>query len=226
MKTFNKYISGISHAFKKITHYKLNKKVVIVSNNYIGIGFILYCLLIWILITCWVVYNSGHIKVSTNIHSTTDLSIKGSIQTNYTEKDFNANYVKPEEYQNYNQVWDYPDFVLESSHEIQVMTNVVITANQSRSLCPESPLLLKAKCDPQNNTCIKGEVMPHGVQTGNCVKADFPFPRRGIWYHNVSTCEIRGHKFIIFSLSIEMTFYLKSLFHFIILFENCILLKS
>jgi hypothetical protein len=51
MKTFNKFMSEISQAFIKVTHY-LDKKVIIVSNNYIGIGFILYCLLIWILITC------------------------------------------------------------------------------------------------------------------------------------------------------------------------------
>jgi hypothetical protein len=148
-----------------------------------------------------VVYNSGHVKVSTNIHSTTDLSIIGGIQTNYTEKDFDSHFVKPEEYQNYNKVWDYLDFVFISSHAIEVMTNIIITANQTQSLCPESPLFSESICDPTNNTCIKGEITLHGVQTGNCVKADFPFPRHGIWYHNVSTCEIGGQNFIlIFSL--------------------------
>jgi hypothetical protein len=193
MKIFNKFMSGISHAFKKVTNYELDKKVVIVSNKYIGIGFILYCLLIWLLITCWLLYNSGHIKVSTNIHSTTDLSIKGSFETNYTKEDFDTNYVKPEEYQNYNQIWDYPEFVFKSSREIQVMTNVVITANQTQSICPETPLLLTSECDPKNNTCSKGKIMAHGVQTGNCVKADFPSsPIYGIWHHNVFTCQIRG----------------------------------
>jgi hypothetical protein len=196
MKIFNKFMSEISHAFKKITHYELDKKVVIVSNNYIGIGFILYCLLIWILITCWVVYNSRHIRVSRYIHSTTDLSIIGGIQTNYTEKDFGT-HVKPDEYQNYNKAWDYLDFVFRSSDAIEVMTNVVITANQTQSLCPEIPHL-KSICDPKNNTCIKGVIMPNGVQTGNCVKADFHFSSYGIWHHNVSTCEIRGQKYVLF----------------------------
>ncbi len=35
MKIFNKFMSGISHAFKKVTNYELDKKVVIVSNQYI-----------------------------------------------------------------------------------------------------------------------------------------------------------------------------------------------
>jgi hypothetical protein len=199
MKIF-KFMSRISHAFERVTRYELNKKVIIVSNNYIGIGFILYCLLIWLLITCWLLYNSGHIKVSTSIHSTTVLNIGGSFQTNYTEEDFDTNYVKPEEFQNYNKVWDNPSFVskftFKSSQEIEVMTNVVITPNQTLSKCPGTPLVPGSKCDPKNNTCIEGKITSHGIQTGSCVKADFPYsPKYGVWQRNVSTCQIRGHKF-------------------------------
>jgi hypothetical protein len=191
MKTLNKIKNSISHVASRLFRYELQKKVAFKSNKYLGICFIIYCILIWILITCWILYNKGHVKVDSNFHSTIVLSIKGGFITNYSKEEFNETYVKPHEYHNYNRVWDFPDFVFKSSREIEVMTNVVITANQTQTTCPETGQLFGYMCDPNNNNCTKGKNSPHGELTGRCIEADFPHSFDGIW-RNVSTCQIKG----------------------------------
>jgi len=146
-------------------------------------------------IVIWVIENNGHTKVDEKHNSVLGLSIKGGFSTNYSEEDFNENYVKPDEWQKYNRVWDYTDFVERLDDEVYVTTNLVITTNQTESTCPELSLLKGVQCDPLNNTCQTGLMRAHGVQTGKCVAADFPYldPKTHEW-KNISVCEIRGLK--------------------------------
>ena len=103
----------------------------------------------------------------------------------------------------YERVWDESDYVIPPSENnaFFVMTNVVLTPNQTRTVCPEDPTELpKIICGHRNATsgeanitngvCVKGHVgsllKSHGEATGNCVLSD----RKGM--ENTFVCEIKG----------------------------------
>jgi hypothetical protein len=159
----------------------LAKNVVFVSNKKLELIYFIHVILI------------GHIKASNNMHSTVGLSIKEGFNTNYSAKDFDEHYVKPEEFQNYNRDCDFPDFVFKFSTEIQVMTNMAITANRTMSLCPEHSHISGILCRKNSSDCVKGLKRPHGIQTGRCVPSDFPYrDEHGVWT-DVNVCQIKGN---------------------------------
>ena len=97
----------------------------------------------------------------------------------------------------YERVWDESDYVIPPSENnaFFVMTNVILTPNQTRSTCPEDPSELpELICGVKNETsgqvdinqgvCAKGQVniKSHGETTGNCIQSD----RKD----NVFVCEI------------------------------------
>ena len=101
----------------------------------------------------------------------------------------------------YERVWDESDYVVPPSENnaFFVMTNVVITANQTRTTCPEDPTELPETICGVNNgsfgevnithgVCIKGHLgnllKSHGETTGNCVESD----RKP----ETHVCEIKG----------------------------------
>ena len=109
----------------------------------------------------------------------------------------------------YERIWDEADYVIPPSENnaFFVMTNVVITPNQTRSICPEDHFEIpKIVCDPKQkeqrkentasetqlevpNTCQRGRIFnhkSHGRETGNCVKSDRDKNDRAY------TCEITG----------------------------------
>ena len=109
------------------------------------------------------------------------------------------------EHQNiYERVWDEADYVIPPSetNAFFVMTNLVITPNQTRGKCPEDPLEIpqmicnnnEGKNGPSYNqvisdACIKGRIFnhkSHGKETGKCIKSDRT--KNEI----LSTCEIKG----------------------------------
>ena len=124
--------------------------------------------------------------------STVILKTQEAILTNYSENDFNKTYVKSTEFQNYNRVWDRTDFVIVYPDEIHFMTNMVITANQTRGICPDNPVIRNVECDPNNNKCRKGFKSSNGIHTGNCVRADFPLNHTHQWKKNIYGCEMQG----------------------------------
>jgi hypothetical protein len=89
-------------------------------------------------IISWVIMNKGHITIDDKFLSTLNLKMTGGFQTNFTDDDFNI-YVTPQERINYNRQWDYTDYGFEFPNQIQIMTNVVITPNQTQTVCPEHP---------------------------------------------------------------------------------------
>ena len=74
----------------------------------------------------------------------------------------------------YERVWDESDYVIPPSENnaFFVMTNVVLTPNQTRTTCPEDPgELPKIICGYRNTT--NGEV---NITQGICVKVKFGGP--------------------------------------------------
>jgi len=178
--------------YEWLGEYSFTRNNKIKGNPTVGIGYRVFWLLAWAPIAVFLIAMGRHYKVSNRVESTNSLTIRWSITTNYSGENFNGNYVRPHEWSLYNRQWDNVDFVFESPDEVQIMTNVVITPNQTQSICPNNPYIDDVICDHNNNTCDNGEVTYTGVQTGECVAADFPRKdEKGIW-RNVSTCQIRG----------------------------------
>ena len=66
---------------------------------------------------------------------TTGLNVRGSFETNFIGSDFDPG-INVNNYQWYNKLWYPEDTVREISHdEIHIITNLVITKNQSLSTC-------------------------------------------------------------------------------------------
>ena len=90
----------------------------------------------------------------------------------------------------YERIWDEADYVIppSESNAFFVMTNVVITPNQTRSQCPEDHLEIpkiicgsshdnKTESDKilEDNKCVEKRIFnykSHGPQTGRCVISD------------------------------------------------------
>lgn len=89
----------------------------------------------------------------------------------------------------YQRIWDPTDYVIPASGGDQggffILTNVVITPNQSRGVCPEDPKVAEAWCDTDDD-CQTGRSLEvgNGVETGKCVKT------HSHHYNTLKTCEI------------------------------------
>ena len=97
-------------------------------------------------------------------------------------------HISEDELPMYERIWDEADYVIPPSeaNAFFVMTNVVITPNQTRRRCPENHMELpqiicnqhngSLKDTPENkNICIKERVFnykSHGPETGRCVRSD------------------------------------------------------
>ena len=80
----------------------------------------------------------------------------------------------------YERVWDESDYVIPPSENnaFFVMTNVVLTPNQTRTTCPEDPgELPEVICGTRNETT--GEV---NITQGVCVKGQLTVKRRCLHY--------------------------------------------
>uniref|UniRef100_A0A8D2N545 P2X purinoceptor n=2 Tax=Passerellidae TaxID=1729112 RepID=A0A8D2N545_ZONAL len=79
-------------------------------------------------------------------------------------------------------IWDVADYVIppQGENTVFVMTNVILTLNQSQGHCPELPDD-QTKCEVKNN-CVPGYVSTHssGIQTGECVP----------YNSSIKTCEV------------------------------------
>jgi P2X purinoceptor 4 len=80
----------------------------------------------------------------------------------------------------YERVWDEADYVVPPAENgaFFIMTNVVVTPNQTRTVCPEDPEELpELICNATTwHPCRVGVsanlVKGHGVMTGKCVQSD------------------------------------------------------
>ena len=109
----------------------------------------------------------------------------------------------------YERVWDIADYVVPPSENnaFFVMTNAVITPNQTRSTCPEDHTempdtictkdvrfetpMSEHQHPNKGNQCMRGRIRfytSHGAETGRCVKHD----RIQSSQDDVHVCEISG----------------------------------
>jgi hypothetical protein len=82
------------------------------------------------------VYNKGY-QESCHVESTVVTKVKGVLYTNYSDEGLAV----PNHPELYRRIWDPSDYVIPPSGlehgGFFVMTNVVITPNQTRGICPE-----------------------------------------------------------------------------------------
>ena len=152
-----------------------NKRIGVV-NRLIQVGILLYIIVYAIGI------KKGYQEFG-GVNSSTTTKLKGSLST----LDLDDQLFRPGVNTSiYKKVWDVPDFVIpptQTTESFFVLTNVVITPNQIRSSCAESPDVEGAKCT-QDSDCVVGQGLPlgNGPMTGKCVQDPRFAPK--------TTCEI------------------------------------
>nr|XP_010598170.1 P2X purinoceptor 4 isoform X2 [Loxodonta africana] len=125
-------------------------------------------LLILAYVIGWVfVWEKGYQETDSVVSSVT-IKAKGVAVTNTSELGF--------------RIWDVADYVIPAQEEnsIFIMTNMILTMNQTQGVCPEIPG--KTTVCQSDANCIAGSAGTHsnGVATGRCV----PFNR------TTKTCEV------------------------------------
>ena len=120
-------------------------------------------------------------------HAINFLKVKGLALSKLSE-DHLLQHISEGDLPMYERIWDEADYVIPPSeaNAFFVMTNVVITPNQTRGRCPENHVELpQAICKHHNgslkdtiedkNICIKDRVFSyksHGPETGRCIRSD------------------------------------------------------
>ena len=112
----------------------------------------------------------------------------------------------------YQRVWDVADFVIPPSENnaFFVLTNAIITPNQTRNVCPEDPTEMpdvvcrkhgrfvppETNHDEQNlRECSPGRIRfytSHGSETGHCVSQDRSKKKEEKQKEDIHVCEISG----------------------------------
>lgn len=148
---------GVSVFFEydtpKIVH--IRSKVIGIVNRIIQAVVIIY-IIVWVL-----VYKKGYQEVDTGVSGTTT-KVKGVAYPNITR----PNPRVPD------RVWDASDIVIpaEENNAFFVMTNMIVSNNQTPGVCPESSSTPGASCTTDGD-CLpvhKPYLLGHGVTNGTC----------------------------------------------------------
>ncbi|XP_033123168.1 P2X purinoceptor 4-like isoform X2 [Anneissia japonica] len=170
--------SALEYDTPKVVHIK-SKKVGFI-NRLIQIGVIVY-------VVVWAIILQKGYQETDEVISAVTTKLKGVAYTNITNHpNLNIEDVTP-----YNRIWDPVDYVIPPmmDNAFFVMTNMVITPEQSRGRCAEDPLMYGVRCeDNPDLNCVKGDPVPNGngVKTGDCVTYIFPNGSK------TKTCEIEA----------------------------------
>ncbi|XP_025070611.1 P2X purinoceptor 5 isoform X3 [Alligator sinensis] len=145
--------------FVSLFDYK-TEKYVIAKNKKVGILYRVVQLSILAYLVGWVfVIKKGYQDVDTSIQSSVITKLKGVAFTNTSDLG--------------ERLWDASDYVIPPQGEsiFFVMTNLIVTLNQTQNMCPESPAIPDALCS-KNKDCPRGEPVKagNGVKTGRCMK--------------------------------------------------------
>ncbi|CAO2629554.1 P2X purinoceptor 4 [Lemmus lemmus] len=143
-------------------------RIVLIRSRKVGLMNRLVQLLILAYVIGWVfVWEKGYQETDSVVSSVTTKA-KGVAVTNTSELGF--------------RIWDVADYVIPAQEEnsLFIMTNMIITVNQTQSTCPEVPDK-NTICNSDSN-CTLGSTgtQSNGVGTGKCV----PFNE------SVKTCEV------------------------------------
>ncbi|KAI1300156.1 P2X purinoceptor 4 [Halotydeus destructor] len=159
-------------------------KVVVLKNRKIGVIYrFLQLIILFYVIFYAIIYEKGYQSTSP-IESAVSTKVKGVASTVTLGDDVFQ--IPIERHQLYRRPWDIADYQIPPSetNAFFVLTNVVITPNQTLGQCPESPDVegaicqTDADCEPN-----KHSIGSDGPNTGKCVQ-----PRR----QKVATCEIKA----------------------------------
>ncbi|GAB6030030.1 hypothetical protein CHUAL_005717 [Chamberlinius hualienensis] len=154
-----------------IVHIK-SKKIGIFS-RFIQLGVLAY------IIGYVIVTNKGY-QVFSTINSSVTSKLKGVAVPNFTNDQLKVPYNDA-----YKKVFDVADYVVppQENGAFFVMTNMVITPNQSQGICPEDSNLKQAHCSIDED-CVANQsvVNGNGIMTGKCVMSST----------NITVCQIKS----------------------------------
>nr|XP_006821899.1 PREDICTED: P2X purinoceptor 4-like [Saccoglossus kowalevskii] len=130
--------------------------------------------------------NKAH-QAKDYVVSTTLTKVKGVSYTNLSTVD--PSNIAVEDISPYNRVWDEADYVIppQMQNSFFVMTNMVITEDQTQGECAEDPSISSAICVNDSDCSIPSPVRGHGPRTGRCID----HPGTTLEYPGNKTCEVR-----------------------------------
>ncbi|XP_070573245.1 P2X purinoceptor 4-like isoform X3 [Ptychodera flava] len=139
---------------------------------------------------CIIAYIVGYVIVLSkgyqefdNVISTVTTKVKGVSYTNLSALD--PAVVTVDDTTPYDRLWDVADYIIppQMQNSFFIMTNMILTVDQTQGTCAEDPGMFGANCTVDDN-CKKGEpvINGNGVMTGNCI--DNPE------YEGTKSCEI------------------------------------
>uniref|UniRef100_A0A2K5WUE9 ATP receptor n=1 Tax=Macaca fascicularis TaxID=9541 RepID=A0A2K5WUE9_MACFA len=143
-------------------------RIVLIRSRKVGLMNRAVQLLILAYVIGWVfVWEKGYQETDSVVSSVTT-KVKGVAVTNTSKLGF--------------RIWDVADYVIPAQQEnsLFVMTNMILTMNQTQDLCPEIPDVTTVCKSDANCTAGSAGTHSNGVSTGRCV----PFNR------SVKTCEV------------------------------------
>ena len=135
----------------KIVHIR-SKKIGILSRS------VQACVIAYV-VGYVMVYKKGY-QEAEKVVSAVTAKVKGNVLTNFTDNELMN--VRPEWRDLYRRVWDVTDFVVPpiENNAFFVMTNMVITPNQTRAECPEVGAwnCTEDKECPEGDTSVEGKL--------------------------------------------------------------------
>ncbi|XP_077015920.1 P2X purinoceptor 4 [Tamandua tetradactyla] len=176
-------------------------RIVLIRSRKVGLMSRAVQLLILAYVIGWVfVWKKGYQEIDSVVSSVTTKA-KGVATINSSSTGF--------------QIWDAADYVIpvQEENSLFIMTNMIITKNQSQGICPEVPD--RATVCESDTDCTPGSVSTHsnGVATGKCV-----------WYNRtVKTCQVAAWCPVEHDLNVPNPAVLRAAENFTILVKNNIL---
>ncbi|XP_070619328.1 P2X purinoceptor 4-like [Erythrolamprus reginae] len=146
-------------------------RIVAIQSRKVGLANRLVQLLILAYIIGWVFVLQKGYQDTDSVVSSVTTKLKGVTMTNTSD-------MGP-------RIWDVADYVIppQAENTVFVMTNLIVTLNQTQGICPELPD--KTTTCASDVDCHKGFAGTHsnGIQTGNCVVYNHTDP-------SIKTCEV------------------------------------
>ncbi|EDM13671.1 purinergic receptor P2X, ligand-gated ion channel 4, isoform CRA_d [Rattus norvegicus] len=173
-------------------------RIVLIRSRKVGLMNRAVQLLILAYVIGWVfVWEKGYQETDSVVSSVTTKA-KGVAVTNTSQLGF--------------RIWDVADYVIPAQEEnsLFIMTNMIVTVNQTQSTCPEIPD--KTSICNSDADCTPGSVDTHssGVATGRCV----PFNE------SVKTCEVAAWCPVENDVGVPTPAFLKAAENFTLLVKN------
>ncbi|KAJ7309779.1 hypothetical protein JRQ81_007846 [Phrynocephalus forsythii] len=178
-------------SLKNFCEYETNKVVRIQSVYYGSVKWAIHAAVFFYV--CIVLITDRRYQKKDSVISSVHTKVKGVSQTDL-------------------RIWDTAEYTIpmKGINSFFVITNIIMTENQSQGVCPEFPLA-KAVCST-DRSCMKGRVDPqgNGIQTGKCVT----------YNRTLKTCEVTAWCPVESIKSAPVPAVLRSAENFTVLIKN------